>query len=127
MNKKTSPATWNDLSDAETRVIVDKGTERPHIGEFVNNHEEGVYMCRRCDAHLYKSESKFESGCGWPAFDEMIKGSVQEIPDSDGSRTEIVCHNCKGHLGHVFKGEQFTETNERHCVNSISMKFQSSM
>jgi len=126
MNSKIPNTTWNKLTDEETRVIVDKGTERPYIGEFVNNNENGVYMCRRCDAHLYKSDSKFESGCGWPAFDDMIDRSVQEIPDADGSRTEIVCDNCKGHLGHVFRGEEFTTTNVRHCVNSISMKFETS-
>lgn len=125
MNSDTLNPTWNKLTDEETRVIVFKGTERPYSGKFTNSHAEGIFMCKRCDAHLYTSESKFDSGCGWPAFDQMIEGSVQEIPDVDGHRTEIVCNNCKGHLGHVFKGEGFTSTNERHCVNSISMKFKS--
>jgi len=121
----TPTSTWNELTDEETRVIVYKGTERAYLGEFVDNHEDGVYTCRRCDTPLFKADSKFESGCGWPSFDNTIKGAVEEIPDADGSRTEIVCSNCKGHLGHVFKGEGFTDTSVRHCVNSISMNFES--
>ncbi len=114
---------WNKLTDDETYVIVDKGTESPWKGEYVSSHDDGIYQCRRCNAPLFTSDSKFESGSGWPAFDEFIGNSVEEIRDADGSRTEIVCNNCKGHLGHVFKGEGFTEKNTRHCVNSISMSF----
>jgi peptide methionine sulfoxide reductase msrA/msrB len=116
-------STWNILNEEETRVIVNKGTEYAFKGEFVDNHAEGIYSCKRCDSQLFKSDSKFDSGSGWPAFDDMIGDSVEEIPDIDGHRTEIVCNNCKAHLGHVFKNEGFTKKNTRHCVNSISLKF----
>jgi len=114
---------WNKLTPEEESVIVRKGTEAPNKGVYTNNHDDGRYFCRRCNAALFESDSKFDSGSGWPAFDEFIPGSVQEIPDADGYRVEIVCNNCKGHLGHVFKGEQFTKNNTRHCVNSISLNF----
>ena len=125
MTENSNTNQWNTLTDEETRVIVNKGTERANVGEFVNNHEDGTYLCKRCDAPLFKSGAKFESGSGWPAFDDMIDNAVQEIPDADGQRIEIVCNNCKGHLGHVFKGEGFTDKSTRHCVNSISMSFKS--
>lgn len=118
-----SKMSYNKLSSEEKMVILHKGTERPFTGEFDKHYEEGIYSCKQCDAQLYKSSSKFNSGCGWPAFDDAIDGAVKEVPDVDGLRTEIVCANCGGHLGHVFKGEGFTETNTRHCVNSISMNF----
>jgi peptide methionine sulfoxide reductase msrA/msrB len=112
-----------DLSPEEKRVIIDKGTEAPYSGDLLHEKREGTYVCRQCGTSLFYSMDKFESGCGWPSFDDAIEGRVLELPDPDGKRTEILCANCKGHLGHVFRGEKFTEKNTRHCVNSISMDF----
>ena len=114
---------WNKLTPEEERVIVKKGTEYPGSGDLLKNSEKGTYICKRCNAALYKSDSKFDSHCGWPSFDDEIKGAVKKISDPDGMRTEIVCANCDAHLGHVFLGEGFTQKNTRHCVNSISMLF----
>lgn len=114
---------YNKLTEQEAWVIHHKGTERPFTGALLDNKLSGTYVCRQCDAPLYRSEDKFESHCGWPSFDDEIKGAVKRIPDADGRRIEIICANCEGHLGHVFEGEGFTTKNTRHCVNSISMKF----
>ena len=114
---------YNDLTNEEAFVILNKGTERPFTGEYDNFYKDGSYICRRCNAKLFQSTYKFDAGCGWPAFDREIEDSVRMLPDPDGFRIEITCSNCDGHLGHVFLGEGFTETNARHCVNSLSIRF----
>jgi peptide-methionine (R)-S-oxide reductase len=114
---------YNELTAQEKHVILDKGTERAFTGKYWNYEGTGIYACRQCNTDLFPSSAKFDSFTGWPSFDDSVEGAVEEISDADGRRVEIVCANCKGHLGHVFKGEEITEKSTRHCVNSISLDF----
>lgn len=116
-------STMDPLTPEEEYVILHKGTESPYTGALLDEKRSGTFICRKCGAKLYNSSSKFDSGCGWPSFDDEIAGAVKRTTDADGRRTEITCTNCHGHLGHVFVGEGFTEKNTRHCVNSLSLRF----
>jgi methionine-R-sulfoxide reductase len=122
-NMTSDSTKYNELTPQEQRVILFKGTDRPFTGEYTDKKDKGLYICRQCNNPLYSSEDKFASHCGWPSFDDEIKGAVKRVPDADGMRVEIVCNNCQGHLGHVFEGEGFTEKNVRHCVNTTSLVF----
>lgn len=112
---------YNTLTLEERNIILHKGTERPFSGKYNDFKEDGIFVCKQCNQPLFRSDDKFDSKCGWPSFDSFISGAVETRPDL--SRTEIICSRCKGHLGHVFTGEGFTEKNVRHCVNSLSLKF----
>jgi methionine-R-sulfoxide reductase len=113
----------NKLTSKEEYIIQDKGTEAPYSGKYNDFYEDGIFTCKRCNTPLYDSKSKFNSGCGWPSFDDEISGAIQRTTDADGRRVEITCKACGGHLGHVFEGEHITDKNTRHCVNSLSLNF----
>lgn len=122
-NNQLDTIKMNKLTEEEARVIIHKGTEMPFTGKLLNEKRKGTFCCRQCGTPLYRSEDKFDSGCGWPSFDDEIPGAVNRSLDADGRRIEITCAKCGGHLGHVFEGEQLTAKNTRHCVNSLSMIF----
>ena len=115
---------FNKLTPEEENIIIHKGTEAPFSGEYWDNNRSGQYFCKRCSAKLFESKDQFASHCGWPSFDDEVEGAVTKVTDEDGVRIEILCANCGGHLGHIFKGEYFTPKNTRYCVNSLSIDFQ---
>ena len=121
--KEVNSMNYNKLTPEEERVIIEKATEPPFTGEYDNFYENGTFICRRCNMPLFSSKSKFDSGCGWPSFDEYFPNSIKHVSDPDGIRTEIECANCHAHLGHEFLGEHLTDKNTRECVNSISIRF----
>ena len=114
---------WPELALDRANIIERSGTEAPFTGELLDENRVGTYICARCSSPLYSSSSKFKSGCGWPSFDDELPGAINHLSDPDGRRVEIRCKRCDGHLGHVFRGERFTQKNTRHCVNSLSMRF----
>lgn len=120
---KNKDMKFNELTDFEKWVIEEKGTERPFTGIYYQHKEKGTYVCKKCNALLYRSADKFDAHCGWPSFDDEIKGAVKKTIDADGRRVEITCAKCDAHLGHIFYGEGFTSKNTRHCVNSVSLNF----
>lgn len=122
-SKKETAMKFNELNAFEKSVIEGKGTERPFTGIYYKHDEKGTYVCKKCNEPLYRSADKFDAHCGWPSFDDEIKGAVKRTVDADGRRTEITCAKCGAHLGHVFVGEGFTSKNTRHCVNSVSLNF----
>jgi methionine-R-sulfoxide reductase len=122
-SKKETIMKFNELTAFEKSVIEGKGTERPFTGIYYKHDEKGTYICKKCNEPLYRSSDKFDAHCGWPSFDDEIKGAVKKTVDADGRRTEITCAKCGAHLGHVFVGEGFTSKNTRHCVNSVSLNF----
>ena len=122
--KNTTTMKFNELNQFEKSVIEGKGTERPFTGIYYKHEEKGTYLCKKCNAPLYRSTDKFDAHCGWPSFDDEIKGAVKRTTDADGRRTEITCTKCGAHLGHVFIGEGLTQKNARHCVNSVSLNFE---
>lgn len=122
-SKKETAMKFNELNAFEKSVIEGKGTERPFTGIYYKHEEKGTYLCKKCNEPLYRSANKFDAHCGWPSFDDEIKGAVKRTVDTDGRRTEITCAKCGAHLGHVFVGEGFTSKNTRHCVNSVSLNF----
>jgi len=115
----------NKLTLEEENIIIHKGTQAPFVGEYTNNKENGIYYCKQCNTPLFNSNTKFDSHSGWPSFDNHIDSNVKQVPDADGVRIEIICAKCDGHLGHIFKNEGFSDTNNRYCVNSISLIFKS--
>ena len=124
-NKVKKSNYFDDISNEERRILVHKGTEKAWSGRYISNFEKGLYLCKACNNPLFNSDSKFKSNCGWPSFDDEIENAIIRISDySLGmNRIEICCYNCNGHLGHVFEGENLTEKDTRHCVNSLSIKF----
>mgnify|MGYP005631167581 FL=1 len=116
---------FKNLTHSEREILANKGTEAPFSGEYNNHFEKGYFVCRACNNKLYESKTKFDSGCGWPSFDDEIPGAIVRYEDNSlgRQRTEICCSKCDGHLGHVFHGEKITPKDTRHCVNSLSIRF----